>query len=120
MLLEKQLGDGQPNIFGTFPALQPARSSHSGPDIATAQAILRRSTPWLVSAVQKVDDETKQVGIKVVQAVEKFRRVVIRVKGLDSNDDITSTVAQLLHDVAACFDSAFQQVGPHLSLCSEV
>jgi len=86
----------------------------------TAQAILKRSTPWLVSAVQEADDGTKRAGIKVVQSVEKFRRVVMRVKGLDSNDDITRTLAQLLHDVAACFDSAFQLVRPHLSLFSEI
>ena len=79
-----------------------------------------RSTPWLVSAVQKADGETKQAGIRVVQAVEKFRRIVIGVKSLDSNDDVPRTLAQLLHDVAACFDSAFQQVRSHLSLCPVV
>ena len=74
------------------------------------QGILRQSVPWLVSAAQKTDDEMKQAGIKVAQAVEKFRRLVIRVKGLDSNSTIKGAVVQLLHDVATCFNSAFEQV----------
>lgn len=114
LLLEKQLGDGQPNAFGTFLTMRSARISHLDSDIAAVQAILGRSTPWLASAVQMTSDGTKQAGIKVVQAVEKFRRLVIRAKGLDLNDIITRTLAQLLHDVAACFDSAFGQVRPHL------
>jgi hypothetical protein len=75
-----------------------------------AQAILRQSIPWLVSAAQKSDSDTKQYGIKVAQAVEKFRRLVIRVKNVERGSITTKMLAQLLHDVAACFNSAFEQV----------
>jgi len=85
------------------------------------QTILRQSAPWLVSAVRKTDDEMKRAGIKVAQVVEKFRRLVIRAKDLHSDSTIKGTLAQLLRDVATCFDSAFEQVGTHLScLYSEV
>lgn len=85
------------------------------------QTVLRQSAPWLVSAVQKTDDEMKQAGIGVAQVVERFRRIVIRAKDLHSDSAIKGTLAQLLRDVATCFDSAFKQVGSHLpSLYSEV
>jgi separase len=58
-----------------------------------------------------MDDEAKQAGIKVVQAVEKLRRLVIQAKSLDLDYPTTRVLAQLLHDVATCFNSAFQQVG---------
>jgi hypothetical protein len=74
------------------------------------QAILRQSIPWLVSAVQKTDEGTKQHGIKVVQAVEKFRRLIVRAKNVERDSIINKTLVQLLHDVALCFSSAFGQV----------
>ena len=57
----------------------------------------------------------RQAGIKVAQVVEKFRRLAIRAKDLNSDFTIKGTLAQLLRDVATCFDSAFEQVGIHLS-----
>ena len=121
ILLEKQLSGDQADAFGTFSAPRPAEGSHLSSDIAAVQAILRQSAPWLASAVQDMNDETKRAGIKVVQAVEKFRRLVIRVKSLDLGDTVTRTLTQLLHDVATCFSSAFEQVGIHLlSLCPGV
>lgn len=75
------------------------------------QAILRKSVPWLVSAVQKAEDGgAKKPGIKIVQAVEKFRRFIIQVKNSERDPIISKTLVQLLHDVASCFDSAFEQV----------
>jgi len=85
------------------------------------QTILRQSVSWLVSAVQNADGEMKQAGIKVAQVVEKFRRIVIRAKDLHSDSTIKGMLAQSLRDVAICFNSAFEQVGSHLSyLYSEV
>ena len=79
------------------------------------QTILRQSASWLISAVRETDDEMKQAGIKVAQVVERFRRLVIRAKDLHSESTIKGTLAQLLRDIATCFDSAFEQVGIHLS-----
>ena len=75
---------------------------------------MRQSTPWLVSAAQNTDGEAKQAGIKVAQAVEKFRRLVIRGNNSDPDLAITRTLAQLLDDVAMCFNSAFEQVETHI------
>lgn len=74
------------------------------------QAILRQSIPWIVSAVRKTDDDAKQSGVKVVQAVENFRRLVIRARNVERNPIIGNMLVQLLHDVASCFNSAFEQV----------
>lgn len=57
----------------------------------------------------------KQAGIKVAQAVEKLRQLVVRARDLDSDSTIKGTLAQLLYDVAMCFNSAFEQVGSQLS-----
>lgn len=74
-----------------------------------------------MSAVQKIDDETKPSGIKVAQAVEKFRRLVIQANSLGPSDSTARTLAQLLYTVATCFNSAFEQVGSRpLSLFSEI
>jgi hypothetical protein len=71
---------------------------------------LRQSLPWLAFAVQKTDDEAKQSAVKVAHAVEKFRRLVIRMKNVGRDSVIAQTLAQLLNDVAVCFNSAFEQV----------
>lgn len=82
------------------------------------QSILRQSVPWLVSAVRKTGDEPKQAGIKVAQAVEKFRRLVIQAKDMHTSATAKGMLTQLLQDVATCFNSAFEQVRAHLlSLC---
>lgn len=121
VLLEKQLSGDQAGTFGAFSAPQPAEGSHPSSDIATMQVILRQSAPWLASAVQNTNDETKQAGIKVVQAVEKFRGLVIQAKSLDLGDTITRALTQLLDDVVTCFSSALEQVGSRLpSLRSEI
>lgn len=83
---------------------------HPSPDTMIVQVILKQSIPWLVSAVQKADDGTKQPGIEVTQAVEKFRRFIIRTKNAEGYSFINKTLIQLLHDVASCFNSAFEQV----------
>jgi len=113
-LLEKQLGGDQANVFGTFSTVWSTWVSQPGSDIATVQTALRQSVPWLVSATQETGGEMKQAGIKVAQAVEEFRRLVIRTKGLRLNATIKGPLTQLLHDVAACFNSAFEQVGTDL------
>ena len=74
------------------------------------QEILRQSVPWLVSAVQEQGGDAKQSGIKVVQGVEKFRRLIVRAKNVEHDPTISKTLVELLHDVASCFNSAFKQV----------
>lgn len=109
-LLEKRLNAGQADAFGTLLALRPTRDSHLGSELATVQTILRQSIPLLVSAVQKTEAEAKNTGINVAQAIENFRRTVIRTKNADGDSITAITLAQLLHDVTACFNSAFEQV----------
>lgn len=110
VLLEKQLNKELANGFGMLITSRPLGSSHPGLETSTVQGILRQSISWLVSAVQETDNKTKQSGIKVVQAVETFRRLVIRVKSTECDSATTKTFVQLLHEVATCFDSAFEQV----------
>ena len=110
VLLEKQLDGEEPKVFGMLSIPRPSQNSHPGSEIGIVQAILGRSIPWFVSAVQKADDDAKKSGIKVVQAVEKFRRLIIRAKSAEPNSNISETLVQLLHDVASCFNSAFEQV----------
>lgn len=90
--------------------LWPIWYSHAGPEAVIVQEILRQSVPWLVSAVQETGDDTKQSGIKVVLAVENFRRLVVRAKNIERDLVINKTLVQLLHDVASCFNSAFELV----------
>ena len=59
--------------------------------------------------MQKADDDLKKSGMKVAQAMEKFRQLVIRAKNV-GRDTINKTLVQLLHGVATCFNSAFEQV----------
>lgn len=121
VLMEKQFGHDQGKPFGMFSVLWSSRDSQPCADAATVQAILRQSIPWLVSAVRKTGDEAKRAGIKVAEAVEKFRRFTIQAKDTYTNPTTKGILAQLLQDVATCFNSAFEQVCAHLlSLRSEV